>query len=169
MCKLGKGSYNSAAASQFSLIALCSHTTQKHVCSFSTTQRLHSLIVTNASYSHHTTAIVPVARDAILYDCAHAHAHVCLATIVPWRSFISSTLICSVRVENVPSVTQAVFTANTIEDKSICQSVVVCSKKGIYTALLYRVYNYLKPLCTYIYLSGFLCHLQCVLTYIASI
>ena len=141
MCKLGKGSYNSAAASQFSLIALCSHTTQKHVCSFSTTQRLHSLIVTDASYSHHTTAIVPVARDAIVYDCAHAH--VCLATIVPWRSFVSSTLICSVCVENVPSVTQAVFTANTntMKISQFVSQLLLCAVKRVSILHYYTVFT----------------------------
>ena len=54
-----------------------------------------------------------------LPDCDCVHAHVC-STIVPWRSFVGSTSIYSVRAEIVLSVTQAVFTANTIEDKSIC-------------------------------------------------
>ena len=46
------------------------------------------------------------------------------------------------RAEILLPVTQAVLTANTIEVKSICYSVVVCSKKTIYTALPYRVYKY---------------------------
>ena len=46
-------------------------------------------------------------------------------------SHISMVRSTSVRAENVPSVTQVVFTANTLEDKPICYSVVVCSKKSI--------------------------------------
>ena len=98
--------------------------------------------------------MLAIARGAIL--CDSVHAHVCLATRL--LSFVVRLRLI-VRAE---IVLQAVFTANTLEVKSIFYSVVVFSKKTIlqyYTVFTsietslcrnYRVYKYLKPLCAII-------------------